>query len=104
MDIEYTSLQNMAAQWNMSKRRIQVLCKEGRFPEAKMIGNMWVLPKETAKPMDARTKNPIAGNNEKHENIRTALKNLLKKCIASTMIARIKKCNGIPCWVCLQVH
>ncbi len=79
MDIEYTSLQNMAAQWNMSKRRIQVLCKEGRFPEAKMIGNMWVLPKETAKPMDARTKNPIAGNNEKHENIRTALKNLLKK-------------------------
>ena len=40
MDENYISIQEMAVRWNMSKRRIQVLCKEGRIKGAKMANYM----------------------------------------------------------------
>ena len=73
MDKDYVSIQEMAAKWNMSKRRIQVLCRQGRLKNAKKIGNMWVLPANTAKPADARKKDPLLRTNTEPDNIKAAL-------------------------------
>lgn len=79
MDENYISIQEMAVRWNMSKRRIQVLCKEGRIKGAKMAGNMWVLPEKLDKPNDARRKNPIYKSCAGADNIKNGLKSLLKE-------------------------
>ena len=42
--------------WNISVRRIQILCKEGRIPDAKMFGHNWAIPADAKKPEDARIK------------------------------------------------
>ena len=52
--VEYMSISEAAAKWNISNRRIQVLCVQNRIPGACRIGNMWAIPKEAEKPMDAR--------------------------------------------------
>jgi len=78
--MEYISIQEMALNWNMSKRRIQILCKEGRISEAKRVGNMWLLPQNAVKPFDARTKIPVHQENTKVNmlSVRMDLKRLLK--------------------------
>lgn len=76
--MDYLSIQDVSNKWNISKRRIQVLCREGRINGAKMIGNMWVVPKEAERPTDARTKNPLI-ENKSYSVIRSDLKKLLKK-------------------------
>ena len=48
--------------WGISTRRIQVLCDKGKVDEAMRLGNIWVIPKGTQKPVDGRTK---AAKNEK---------------------------------------
>ena len=63
--MEYLPIQELSGKWNISKRRIQVLCKEGRIFGAKMIGNMWVVPENAKRPNDARVKSPIVKNDNK---------------------------------------
>ena len=43
--------------WNLSNRRIAVLCSEGRIIGAQKIGNTWLIPEDAEKPADARIKN-----------------------------------------------
>lgn len=76
--MEYVPIQNCSAKWNISKRRIQVLCKEGRIPGAKMIGNMWVIPEKSERPIDARLKTPIVDNNLEAPSVRKELKRVLR--------------------------
>ena len=52
--MEYMSITEVAAKWNITKRRIQVLCSQGRIYGACRIGNIWAIPKDTEKPLDAR--------------------------------------------------
>ena len=42
--------------WNLSNRRIAVLCSEGRIAGAQKIGNTWLIPEDAEKPTDARIK------------------------------------------------
>lgn len=77
--MDYLPIQDFADKWNMSKRRIQILCKESRISGAKMIGNMWVIPIDAERPTDARVKNPVIVSNNKDSNARRELKKLLKK-------------------------
>ncbi|MEY8495510.1 helix-turn-helix domain-containing protein [Lachnospiraceae bacterium 29-91] len=77
--MEYFSIQDFSEKWNVSKRRIQILCKEGRINGAKMIGNMWVIPKDASRPADARTKNPTVNPVSTGDSIiRRELKKLLR--------------------------
>ena len=64
--MEYLSVREVSEKWNISRRRIQILCAEGRFEGATRIGNMWVIPKEAGKPSDARIK---SGRYIKRQNI-----------------------------------
>lgn len=77
--MDYLSVQEFSNKWNISKRRIQILCKEGRIEGAKMIGNMWVIPAAAKRPNDARTKSPIKPNTESVSEVRRELKKVLKK-------------------------
>lgn len=45
-----------AEKWNITRRRIQVLCNQGRIAGAQKIGTVWIIPAEAEKPKDARFK------------------------------------------------
>lgn len=54
--MEYLTTTEMAKIWNLSSRRIGVLCSEGRIDGAVKKGKMWLLPADSKKPADARFK------------------------------------------------
>lgn len=43
--------------WDISTRRVQILCDSGRIEGAAKLGDIWVIPKGAPKPIDGRTKN-----------------------------------------------
>lgn len=45
-----------AATWGITVRRVQALCDNGKIPAAFKLGDIWVMPKGTPKPVDGRTK------------------------------------------------
>lgn len=53
--MNYISAKEAAEKWNISQRRVSILCAEGRVPEASMVGNMWLIPKDAVKPADGRS-------------------------------------------------
>jgi len=50
------SVKEAALKWNISERRVQKLCEEGRISGVVRFGRSWVIPKDTQKPKDARRK------------------------------------------------
>ncbi len=64
--MKYISTSEAAEKWNLSKRRIIVLCNEGRIDGAQKAGSMWIIPESAEKPIDARIKTGkyIKANNE----------------------------------------
>lgn len=53
---EYMTAQEAAEKWNVSLRWVQRLCKENRIEGVLNINRVWLIPKETVKPADARKK------------------------------------------------
>ena len=53
--MEVMSAREAADRWGISQRRVAVLCSENRIANAQMIGNMWLIPINAEKPMDARS-------------------------------------------------
>ena len=49
------SAREAADKWGISQRRVAVLCSEQRIAEATMVGNMWIIPANAEKPIDARS-------------------------------------------------
>lgn len=56
----YISAKEFAEKWNISQRRVAVLCSGNRINGAMMVGNMWIIPADAEKPADLR----FAGNDE----------------------------------------
>ena len=54
--MEYLTTVEMSKIWNISSRRIGVLCIEGRIDGAVKKGKMWLIPADSKKPLDARRK------------------------------------------------
>ena len=77
--MDYLCVQNVSEKWGISKRRIQILCREGRIAGAKRVGNMWVIPENTEKPLDARKKTPVKTEGKQTSFLRRDLKKLLKE-------------------------
>ena len=42
--------------WDLSSRRVGILCIEGRIPGVQKAGNTWLIPDDAEKPADARIK------------------------------------------------
>ena len=53
--MRYMTAKEAAEKWNISQRRVAVLCAENRIENAEMLGNMWLIPKDAEKPQDARS-------------------------------------------------
>ena len=54
--MKYLSVKQISERWGISPRRIQILCREGRVPEAFIVGNTWAIPEVAEKPKDERIK------------------------------------------------
>ena len=54
--MNYISAAQAAEKWNISRKRVTVLCKEGRIEGAQMAGSTWIIPENAEKPVDARIK------------------------------------------------
>lgn len=53
--LSYISAKEAAEKWNISQRRVAILCSEDRISGAMMVGNMWIIPANAEKPIDKRT-------------------------------------------------
>lgn len=56
----YISVSDVAKKFHISKRRVQTLCEQGRIKCATKISGVWVIPKDTQKPTDARKKKNVS--------------------------------------------
>lgn len=54
--VKFISTTEAGKRWGLSSRRVAILCTEGRIPNAQKIGNTWMLPEDSEKPVDARIK------------------------------------------------
>ena len=54
--MDWMTVKEASALWSISGRRVQILCDTGKVYGAERLGNMWVIPKGTPKPIDGRTK------------------------------------------------
>ena len=58
--MKYLSIRQTAEKWEISIRRIQVLCNYGRIPGAVKIGSYWAIPSDAEKPTDLRIKSGVS--------------------------------------------
>lgn len=54
--MEYLTTVEMSEKWNISSRRIGVLCAQDRIPGVIKKGKTWLIPSDTEKPKDERIK------------------------------------------------
>jgi hypothetical protein len=54
--MEWMTVQAAGELWGITTRRAQFLCAKGKVKGAQKLGNIWVIPKGTSKPIDGRTK------------------------------------------------
>lgn len=52
--MSYISVKQAAELWQLSDRRIRVLCDTGAIPGVKKNGRVWLIPEEAVKPFDRR--------------------------------------------------
>lgn len=52
----FISVSDTAKKFNISKRRVQILCEQGRIEGAAMADGVWLIPDDAKKPDDARKK------------------------------------------------
>ena len=55
--MKYATTTEIGRLWNLSARRVGILCAEGRIPNVQKTGNTWLIPEDAVKPADARIKN-----------------------------------------------
>ena len=61
--MDYLSAKEVAEKWNISRRRVQLLCEEGRIEGAFKLSDVWVIPKDSTKPADRRKQRKKLMNN-----------------------------------------
>lgn len=54
--MELLTVKEVSKKWNISVRRVAVLCEQGRIEGASKIAGVWILPPDCKKPSDARIK------------------------------------------------
>ena len=69
--MEYIKAEVAAKKWNMSLRRVQDLCKEGKVFGAQKFGTNWMIPETATRPLDGRRKDT--------KQIETATRPLIRK-------------------------
>lgn len=52
----YMTAAQAARKWNISQRRVQILCAQQRIEGVFKLGEVWAIPDNAKKPNDNRTK------------------------------------------------
>ena len=52
----YITTSKVAKKWNISQRRVQILCAENRIEGVFKLGETWAIPDDAEKPRDFRRK------------------------------------------------
>ncbi|QEH69321.1 DNA-binding protein [Cellulosilyticum sp. WCF-2] len=55
--MEFSTTNEMSKIWNISPRRISLLCSQGRVEGAVKKGKIWLIPSRVNKPEDPRRMN-----------------------------------------------
>lgn len=58
----YISVSDAAEKFNMSKRRVQVLCEQGCIKGAHRMSGVWLIPTDAQKPVDSQRKSSVPEN------------------------------------------
>ncbi len=66
----FVSAKDIATKWGISQRRVVTLCSENRIEGASFVGNVWIIPENALKPLDARKKD----NNKNTQDAKPFLK------------------------------
>jgi hypothetical protein len=53
--MDYITAQEAADKWNITRRRVQILCGDGRIEGAIKKANLWLIPEDAEKPVDGRS-------------------------------------------------
>lgn len=56
MEQQMMSVHQAAQQWQLSVRRVQTLCSQGRVKGATLFGKSWMIPADTPRPADRRSR------------------------------------------------
>lgn len=54
--MQYMTASQASHKWNISQRRVQILCAEGRIEGVFKLGETWAIPVDSKKPNDLRKK------------------------------------------------
>ena len=54
MTNQFMTASRAAKKWNISQRRVQILCMENRIPGVFKLGENWAIPINAEKPIDGR--------------------------------------------------
>lgn len=61
--MKYMTASQAAEKWNISQRRVQIMCQQNRIDGVFKLGENWAIPAEAEKPVDKRRKQD--GKNER---------------------------------------
>ena len=50
-----SSVREAAERWQISARRVRMLCAEGKVPGAQVVGTRWTIPADAPRPADGRS-------------------------------------------------
>lgn len=53
--MDYISVRQAAEKWNISDRRVRILCAEGKIDDVQKDGRAYLIPADVLKPVDGRT-------------------------------------------------
>lgn len=54
--MDYMTLKEASEKWGVSVRQINYYCAANRIQGAVKVATIWLIPKDTKKPIDGRTK------------------------------------------------
>lgn len=74
----YKTVKEIANEWGVTLRSVQIMCVNGKIPGAKKMGKIWVVPADTVRPFDNRR---VVGNPELRKNNEKLEKILRKKSV-----------------------
>ncbi len=56
MSSQMMTVKEAAEHWHVSVRRVQELCRQGRVPGAVLFGKNWMIPEDSRRPADGRSR------------------------------------------------
>ena len=56
MDMDWLTPEEAGTEWGVKARRVQALCLNGKIQGVVRKGRGWLIPKNTPKPIDGRTR------------------------------------------------